>query len=881
VKNNPKPLFSVVTINYNNAGGLERTIQSVIGQAEIHDIQYIVVDGNSSDDSRNIIDKYKDAIDDCIIEPDNGVYEAMNKGLMLCVSKWTIFMNSGDTFAARDVVSAMKKKGIDNPNCIAIYGDTLLHDSRLWPTKSLEELWKGMICSHQSIAIETQHLRSTKFDVNLKIAADYKLILSAYLTGRPFVRVEETPISRVEPVGISSAFLERTMERWLINKQLAISADSRGIINQYYSKLVSSGESSQLSSATNHHVDSNHIEKNIIFLISMPRSGSTLLQRIIESSQYIESTGEPWFALPILCSYDQEIIESLYDQKTLNAARSAFLNETGITDEIYHRAEASYLHSIYSEISNNTKAPYYLDKTPRYALVVDKLYQRMPNSKYIILQRNPLSVINSYCSTWAKNNLQRVAKNKFFMNDFKRGFINLINFADKHKVNPNVLVVNLEELTRDPEKVKKKLDSFLGVSVKVRDFNQHKMKNRKMGDHKTINNSNTVLNKNIDPSVAAKNFSNLKCYSDILDVIPSKVFTHYKIDVNSFLKKISSPIALEEIKKNANINTNAELSTSAQFGISVAITSFNNSATILKAIASVLNQTRPPEEIIVIDDCSTDDSVVKIKKFIDLNRSTTNIILIQNLKNKGVSTSRDIAIRKAKFKLITTLDGDDTISPLKLKAELQAIISNNAKIAFSDIKKLTSKGHQVLNTRFYHKKCQYELLTALTTRSHPVPRDMLIEKDLYISVGGFLNGFNLFEDWMLKQKLTVAAGSNGWVHSGIIGTHYDRRNPGLSNKTSMQLLYAQLKVLAINKELLTKNAIDWEPVFLNLLNLDASLSLSEFRKVTLSLKNDSQFSNYVDLKMSELYRNLGRMPANNADDKMIIDALNSLWRGQK
>ncbi len=867
-KDYPQPTLSVVTINYNNARGLERTIQSVITQTEKRHIQYIVIDGNSEDGSKAVIAQHKHEIDEILIESDKGVYDAMNKGLMLCNSKWTIFMNSGDIFAEKNVVSAIKNISKINPDCIAIYGDTLLHNSQLWPTKPVEELWKGMICSHQSIAINTEHLKSIGFDTNLKIAADYKTILSAYLTGLPFVKLENKPIAQIEPVGISSAFQERTLERWLINKQLAKSSNSREPINRFYSQLLSNGEGNQLQSKPNSDLKSSYVENNIIFLISMPRSGSTLLQRIIESTQYIESTGEPWVALPILSFYDQELIESLYDQTVLNHARKGLVKELKVNETLYHDAEISYLHSIYASICKNITAPFYLDKTPRYSLIADQLYQRLPNAKYIILKRNPLSVINSYCSTWAKNNLKWVANNKYFMNDFKKGFINLINFEHKHQKNPNVLVIDFEQLTSKPEEAQKTLISFLGFPVQINDFNRDKYKIRSMGDPKTINNANTILSKKHDPCAIAQNFTNLEYYRNILSVIPSKVFEHYKINVNDFLATIENPTSLGSINKDSNDLID---------GISVIITSYNNSSTILEAISSVLNQTRPPEEVIVIDDCSTDDSVQKIRSLQDANQLNINVRLIQNSKNKGVSTSRDIAIREAKYKYITTLDGDDTVTPLKLKAEFNAIKSNNAKIAFSDIKLLTAMGDKVLNTRFYHKKDQSQLLKALTTRSQPVPRDMLIEKQLYISVGGFMKGFNLFEDWMLKQKLTCANGSSGWVHSGVVGTLYDRKNPGLSNKTSIQLLYAQLKVLAINCDLISKNRLDWRPILIKLMQLDPDSRLTKLREAIYSLDDDSEFSDYIGFKMIEFRRNLGEMPSNNEKDYKIILALDSLW----
>ena len=870
-----KRLFSVVTINYNNSSGLERTIKSVINQTVRDQIQYIVVDGDSNDKSQEVISKYKNKIDNIIVEKDEGVYDAMNKGLELSDGKWTIFMNSGDIFAEDDVVSEMRKRSKDNPECIAIYGDTLLHNSKLWPTKPLEELWKGMICSHQSIAINTEHLKTIKFDTNLKIAADYKTILSAYFTGLEFLKVDNKPISRIEPVGISSAFQERTLERWLINKQFKNSKISKVLMNRFYSQLLSNGEGEKPPSTDELDLDLSYVEKNIIFLISMPRSGSTLLQRIIETSPYIESTGEPWVALPVISMYDQKLIDSMYDQQVLNSARNSLKSELKISDTHYENAERSYLYSLYSSISNIIESPYYLDKTPRYSLIIERLYELLPNARYIILRRNPLSVINSYCSTWSKNDLKRVANNKHFMNDFENGFVNIVDFANKHKSSHNVLDIDFEQLTADPSEIEKLLTNFLGTPVKTKDFNQDKFKKRVLGDPKTINNSNSVLNKNTDPTVDACKFINREYYRNILNIIPSKVFDFYKINVNDFLtsvesKDLTSQITKEKLSKNDSLIR----------GISTIITSYNNSSTILEAIASALNQTRPPEEIIVIDDCSSDNSVDKILDFISTNQSkSTNIRLIKNSKNKGVSCSRDIAIREAKCRYITTLDGDDTISPLKFKYEFQALEQNNAKIAFSDIKLLTNGGAKILNTRFYDKKDQTTLLTALSTRSHPVPRDMMFDKDLYISVGGFMKGFDLYEDWMLKQKLTVADGTSGWVHSGVIGTCYNRTNPGLSNKSNVKLFYAQLKVLAINSDLIAKNGLSWYLIFSKMKSLYLNTGLDEFEKVVLLLKNsdDLNITTFVQLKLKEMRQKLNQLPANKADDKVIIDALNFHW----
>ena len=88
-------LISIITINYNNKSGLSRTIESVINQT-YSNIQYIIIDGASTDGSKKIIKKYEHHISYWISEPDSGIYNAMNKGVDKAVGDYLLFLNSGD-----------------------------------------------------------------------------------------------------------------------------------------------------------------------------------------------------------------------------------------------------------------------------------------------------------------------------------------------------------------------------------------------------------------------------------------------------------------------------------------------------------------------------------------------------------------------------------------------------------------------------------------------------------------------------------------------------------------------------------------------------------------------------------------------------------------
>lgn len=100
--NNPK--ISVITVVYNDKDGLEKTINSVLSQT-YSSIEYIIIDGGSSDGTIDVIKKNEDKIGKWISEPDNGIYDAMNKGIRMATGEWLNFMNAGDIFIHPNVLS--------------------------------------------------------------------------------------------------------------------------------------------------------------------------------------------------------------------------------------------------------------------------------------------------------------------------------------------------------------------------------------------------------------------------------------------------------------------------------------------------------------------------------------------------------------------------------------------------------------------------------------------------------------------------------------------------------------------------------------------------------------------------------------------------------
>lgn len=202
-----KPVFSIITVTYNARQWIEATIKSVTEQT-YEQIEYIVVDGNSTDGTVEIIKKYADKISKWVSEPDKGLYDAMNKGLKLATGDFVWFMNAGDTIYDDKTVSLIAEKIGENSDNIVIYGETQIIDEkgrivgarRLKIPDSLN--WKsfkmGMLVSHQSF-IPSRNI-APMYDLQYKYSADVDWCI------RCLMQAEETV-----KCGILSSYLNEGM----------------------------------------------------------------------------------------------------------------------------------------------------------------------------------------------------------------------------------------------------------------------------------------------------------------------------------------------------------------------------------------------------------------------------------------------------------------------------------------------------------------------------------------------------------------------------------------------------------------------------------------------------------------------------------------------
>lgn len=197
------PLISIITVVYNGGNVIKPTIESVIRQS-CTDYEYIVIDGASTDDTVSIVRSFNMKNLSLVSEKDNGIYDAMNKGLSLAKGKYVIFLNAGDAFASSNILQSVHNAFEEYPETDVFYGQTIIiNDERkiighrhLTAPRNLTSncFQQGMVVCHQAFFARREI--APYYNTDYKFSADYDWCLKIldkshynhYLGDRPIIK---------------------------------------------------------------------------------------------------------------------------------------------------------------------------------------------------------------------------------------------------------------------------------------------------------------------------------------------------------------------------------------------------------------------------------------------------------------------------------------------------------------------------------------------------------------------------------------------------------------------------------------------------------------------------------------------------------------------
>ncbi|RJQ23910.1 glycosyltransferase [Candidatus Parcubacteria bacterium] len=187
------PLISVVTVSYNSEKYIEQTIISVISQS-YRNIEYIIIDGGSYDGTLDIINKYQDNIDYWVSEKDDGIYDAINKGILYAHGDWIGLINSDDWYA-QDAIEKVIESARNNQDVDIFYGNIIsIDDGNKYRKKigSHFNLFEEWNVPHPTCFVSRKTYKAEQYDPKYKVSGDFDYILRQYYLGKKFFHIDHS-----------------------------------------------------------------------------------------------------------------------------------------------------------------------------------------------------------------------------------------------------------------------------------------------------------------------------------------------------------------------------------------------------------------------------------------------------------------------------------------------------------------------------------------------------------------------------------------------------------------------------------------------------------------------------------------------------------------
>jgi len=208
--------LSIITINRNNAEGLRKTIESVMSQT-FTDYEFIVIDGASEDDSADVVKQFVDKITYWVSEPDNGIFNAMNKGILKATGEYILFLNSGDWLVDKNVIEDFYTL---NSTANIITGDIFLwdnHEAVLRKSPELEDIHYGKFYN-DSIPHPASFIKRKLFEdhglynESYKLVSDWEFFFNCLIINHCTYNHFDRPICYFDLTGISNSKEWRSLQ---------------------------------------------------------------------------------------------------------------------------------------------------------------------------------------------------------------------------------------------------------------------------------------------------------------------------------------------------------------------------------------------------------------------------------------------------------------------------------------------------------------------------------------------------------------------------------------------------------------------------------------------------------------------------------------------
>jgi glycosyltransferase involved in cell wall biosynthesis/Tfp pilus assembly protein PilF len=569
---------SVYITSYNQKKFLTQAIESVLNQTLKPD-QIIIVDDCSTDGSQKIIDRYErqhpDLIQTVYHETNLGVVKTRIDALQRVTGDYVTYLDGDDRFLPTKLEKEASLFGKRNDIHI-VYSNNYYMDATgkkigVWVEDQLPP--EGRVFCHtfgrdfpkkslfRMELINFQALKAVGFhDPHLSIYEDFDLRIR--LSKHFSVAYCNEPLSeiRLHGTGLSSSKTGQHLASldYLFRKNVPLlmdlpedeRKDVEERFNDWAGKIslrtdvgrteTNKRQSERRKTFSRPGPSTSRIGKlgaGLIFIISQPRAGSTLLQRMLYGHPDIHTTAEPWVMLHPLYALKHKGILTEYDSSLASAAVQDFLNSVPEGPEVYTDAIREMAGVLYNRVLEHSGKKLFVDKTPRYYHVIPQLYKIFPEAKFVFLLRNPLAVLSSILNTWFHNETQKITPPIF--KDLLEGPMLLID--GMRILREDAIIVDYERLVKQPAQVVRHVCHRIGIGFfpKMLEYGRNARPKGQFGDPIGIYKHDRPVDHYIEKWVGNLSTPELNRFAKrYFDILGRQVFNHLGYSYAESLKML-------------------------------------------------------------------------------------------------------------------------------------------------------------------------------------------------------------------------------------------------------------------------------------------------------------------------------------------------------
>ena len=476
-----------------------------------------------------------------------------------------------------------------------------------------------------------------------------------------------------------------------------------------------------------------NLGENLIFLISQPRAGSTLLQRILGGHPEIHTKSEPWIMLHPLYSLKKEGITTEYLSNLAREGLDDFLKDVPEGMELYIKALREMALILYNRMRQLSGKCFFLDKTPRYYYIIPELHRVFPKAHFIILLRNPMAALSSILTTWLKNRPELLLKSALH-SDAMKGPRCLINGIKQLK--EDAIVVHYENLVEKPKDTLQHLCDRIGIPFyeDMLEYGLREPPKGRFGDPIGVHKHNRPISGYIDKWVQNLSSPDLIEFArEYLSTLGPDVFsqmgysyeeTKNKLELNTPPDKVEQAGVVPSLPQSFALNSTKQngvigepVSGSPDYLVSAIVSTYNSERFIRGCLEDLENQTIANRiEVIVVNSGSQENEEAIIKEF---QQKYNNIKYIKTEQRETIYKAWNRAIKAASGRYITNANTDDRHRQDAFEIMAKALDENPDKI-------LAYAHYNGITERYGQRICYYESPTKPYSREGLLRAECLI-----------------------------------------------------------------------------------------------------------------------------------------------------------